>query len=1712
MSYLRSVTKRTMVMIASVLVGVGAVPLAFVGCGTAPSSLSESIAGRSLPKPLSAEAMSRHYVDVLFPEAVDEQAETPTLYTIVTTEGTDLPVTSAKRAEDGKHVILTTGPQEEVTYLLYFGEQPQSADGLSTVAANFTGSTNPEPLLLYATALSNTSVLLTFNLPLEQSSAQTLTNYRIGDPDVNVTAAVRGGGANTHTVVLTTSPQADVAYTVVVTNVLSASGQFLVDPTANTATFFGINRVDTTPPRLLQAEAGTSYDEVVLTFNEPLENHADDVANYSIVPSLAILGAIPNEWGTQVALRTLPLTAGVNYTATVIHVEDRSGNIIDPSFNMAGFIIPADETVPPEVTSVVAIDCQTVLVTFSEPVSENAGDPSNYSFSPDLVVNGAQLSEFKTQVMLTTLAAEAGTEYTLTVTGITDSVGNPIDATHNTGIFKCEAGLNIGALGPLPRVVAASSLDNTSVLVGYDRPMGDSAIDASHYFIVQTNVHGEVGTLVIQAAEFPDPNDKSLVKLTTSSQNEVTYQVTAVAVRDSQGNPLAPKIGFNGLVLLDPTSAIFPGTPPGGDGLVDSDGDGLTDNKELRGYEVVVELAVRAGEHGAREVTRRQVTSNPFLADTDNDELDDGLERLIGSDPRDMDTDDDLVPDEREYNLFYSTLVDQDSDDDGIDDNLETSFFNTSPILADTDGDGFGDGVELFEIARNPNIADLPRPNIIADNIRLQINEKYSFQDTEGRTQTTTSSTEATLTQSTETKFSTSDTDVLKVGVEASLEISATPSLTIGGSFGAEWTTQTTSESSQQAQQQYQSSISRAREISSTRQVTREITGASVSATVTIVNEGDIAFTIGNIEVSALQQGGPNRSRFLPVASLIPAGGNNTFNLGPLVPERGPFVFNNTEVFPNLVEDLMRAPRGLVLKVANFDMTDEFGRNFAFMSQEVNDKTAEIRIDFGDGRKSSNHVATYGGVDVNGIMGTPGEFIGAFDESGLPAGIPLDFALQGVMGMVKNPSAFDAIVAGEDGFANTVAAGDDVQEIPPATGGLDDRAIVVSAGVNGILDTAAPTGDDKKAKTKGYDTSSTCNESTIEKIIEPPNFGDGIASSVKPAVGSDDIQLIAPGAAAAPGATIIAAGPNGVLETVAAGDDVRRGPGDPCTADADCPSGACNGREVITRIENSINGDRNRFWVALTSELLPVGTNVGDVNLQPGFVILLAFIQDVDRDGLSAQEEYLNGSNDRDKDTDDDNIGDFAEVRIGWIVDLASGPYRAFPDPRLADSDGDGASDLTEMNAETDPRLSDTDLDGVDDNTEITDATTMATKNGALCTGKTLEAQHLNPLAPDTDGDGLDDGREFDLGTCPLDREDGPQFLDTDEDGLTNSQETTPHNITYVDCTGVNQIVSVHSDPSRGDTDFDGLPDLLESLIGSNPQDVDTDNDGLLDYDEFSTFALFRHLESEFAGFLLDDATSQKIGTNAADCDSDNDGLTDTFEHEGTWRVLAFGDESARIVQSDPAVFDSDLDGRSDGQEFRGNDGIGFGLPGDSGDATDPTDPDTDGDDRTDGEEVAFGSDPLRADFAIFVRVSDIQALSGPLDGSNNANEWDFFVNVRKPVDGSVFSVLTDQSGFSPTGSNACTNWWEPTTNYTDAPTASNGIQFGLNLGDPFIVEGRWLEVDDCDNGVIIADCISLFSESYTSEQLASMSFVSKTFDLTDGDCHIVFTVEITVH
>ncbi len=154
------------------------------------------------------------------------------------------------------------------------------------------------------------------------------------------------------------------------------------------------------------------------------------------------------------------------------------------------------------------------------------------------------------------------------------------------------------------------------------------------------------------------------------------------------------------------------------------------------------------------------------------------------------------------------------------------------------------------------------------------------------------------------------------------------------------------------------------------------------------------------------------------------------------------------------------------------------------------------------------------------------------------------------------------------------------------------------------------------------------------------------------------------------------------------------------------------------------------------------------------------------------------------------------------------------------------------------------------------------------------------------------------------------------------------------------------------DVDGDGLTNMEEFLLGTDPTNPDTDGDGLLDGDNIVvTRSDPRYTAFAAAGYYFTDDGPERtfygevhFGTDPLDPDTDSDGLVD-------------GD-NITVTSDDPRY--SEWEER--GIFFR-EEGDTRTFLGEIAHGTDPLDPDTDNDGIPDGMEVAiYGTNPLDPD------------------------------------------------------------------------------------------------------------------------------------------------------
>ncbi|HRE88392.1 MAG TPA: hypothetical protein PK095_04550 [Myxococcota bacterium] len=405
----------------------------------------------------------------------------------------------------------------------------------------------------------------------------------------------------------------------------------------------------------------------------------------------------------------------------------------------------------------------------------------------------------------------------------------------------------------------------------------------------------------------------------------------------------------------------------------DQDGDGIPDAEEIRGW------TLRIGATGVPDgIIVREVWSDPTLADTDGDGLDDRKERMAGSDPRATDTDGDGLFDAEEVLRFGSNPASVDSDRDaggaeraaplpayfdGAELKLETDPDDpdgpripgpgaTSPILADTDGDGMWDRDEF--LTRSATVAEAPR-------LLVSIDPRYTatfYLDkavTETETVEETSSVALSFGGSSEFHFS-NTTDLINtiaftseleaavfgsagVGL-SSLSAGARYSADMGVAHSVELTNKTTFgfELSADFSQTFDEQVTESRSRSEV------ISGARLDLQLLVENVGQVSggitgLSVATAYVDAASPGTPPELR--PLAQLVPVNDFETVvRPGEAVAVQVRAVGLNAE----RAHRLMANPKGLVLTPATYEVTTAGDENYAFARGTVRARTTALVV------------------------------------------------------------------------------------------------------------------------------------------------------------------------------------------------------------------------------------------------------------------------------------------------------------------------------------------------------------------------------------------------------------------------------------------------------------------------------------------------------------------------------------------------------------------------------------------------------------------------------------------------------------------------------------------------------------------------------------------------------------------------------------------------
>ena len=290
---------------------------------------------------------------------------------------------------------------------------------------------------------------------------------------------------------------------------------------------------------------------------------------------------------------------------------------------------------------------------------------------------------------------------------------------------------------------------------------------------------------------------------------------------------------------------------------------------------------------------------------------------------------------------------------------------------------------------------------------------------------------------------------------------------------------------------------------------------------------------------------------------------------------------------------------------------------------------------------------------------------------------------------------------------------------------------------------------------------------------------------------------------------------------------------------------------------------------------------------------------------------------------------------------------------------------------------------------------------------------------PDDDNDGMPDEWESKYGLDQFSNKDAA--TDLDGDGLTNLEEyklgTDPTN-KDTDGDGMpdeweNYYGLNPNDPTDAnkDLDGDGLTNLEEYQKGTNPKVKDTDGDGVLDGDDL--YPLDPSKWNDGSGSNTGGGSTTGGGGTTNNKDTDGDGMPDEWE-------IKYG---LNPKDSSDANQDLDGDGLTNLEEFK----LG----------TDPTNKDTDGDGVNDKEDP----EPLNPNY------------KNDEDGDGMPDEWENN-NGLNPNDGGDSKTDTDGDGLNNLDE------FNAGTNPNNKDTDGDGVEDGK---DKFPLDHRYANDSDGD-------------------------------------------------
>lgn len=340
---------------------------------------------------------------------------------------------------------------------------------------------------------------------------------------------------------------------------------------------FPLGKGEVIPPMVLSASASeggivqaktvlVEYSEDVVHVNPANANDALNPTNYvfaggpapAITAVSVVLSSLPNTYRVTLSRE---MTLGYAMTVTVSNVESATTGLpVTPPTNVAAF---ASGGVQPRIIAIFANASKFgptgVTIVFDEVMLNDAvlQNPANYVFAgvPALVaVSAHRTTQFgyplNTAIAVVTNDQLTGAPYSVTVSNVTDLVGNVVDPAHDTIAFV--------GYGTTPTVTGAAQPTTLAITVDFSETVrqvnpanADDALNPANYVCGKWTKSGLTDLLTLDSVTSLAGNQVQVnVSHTTPPDPGVWYRIYAYNIKDIAGNTLSATVNYGNFTAM----------------------------------------------------------------------------------------------------------------------------------------------------------------------------------------------------------------------------------------------------------------------------------------------------------------------------------------------------------------------------------------------------------------------------------------------------------------------------------------------------------------------------------------------------------------------------------------------------------------------------------------------------------------------------------------------------------------------------------------------------------------------------------------------------------------------------------------------------------------------------------------------------------------------------------------------------------------------------------------------------------------------------------------------------------------------------------------------------------------------------------------------------------------------------------------------------------